>query len=73
MYALRPEGASFAVLWTAEVEGYLDGASPAIGPEGGLYFGSSARLDRDAVLEPRDVGEEVPGADAIFYGVRDAL
>jgi len=72
MYALRPEGGSFAVLWSTEVQGHLDGASPAIGPEGGLYFGSSAGLSRDAILEPRDANEEVPDSDAIFYGVRDA-
>jgi outer membrane protein assembly factor BamB len=72
MYALRPDGDSFAVLWTADVQGNLDGASPAIGPEGGLYFGSSSPLERDAVLEPRAVGEEVPDSDAIFYGIHDA-
>jgi hypothetical protein len=72
MYALRPDGESFAVLWTADVQGYLDGSSPAIGPEGGLYFGSSSPLERDAVLEPRAVGEEVPDSDAIFYGIHDA-
>jgi outer membrane protein assembly factor BamB len=72
MYALRPDAGNFRVLWSIVVEGGIDWASPAIGPDGGLYFGSTAPLGDLDPLEPRPAGAAVPGADAVFYAVRDA-
>jgi len=72
MYALRADPPWFRVLWSVPVTGALDGASPTIGPDGGLYFGASASLRDFDPLEPRPAGENVPGGDAIFYAVRDA-
>jgi outer membrane protein assembly factor BamB len=71
MYALRRRGKSFEVLWSFEVDGQLDWASPAIGPRGGFYFGSSSRLNPVLNAVPRRKDEDVSGADPIFYGIRD--
>jgi outer membrane protein assembly factor BamB len=72
MYALRSEAQGFRVLWSVPVTGALGGASPAIGPDGGLYFGTSAWLQRFDPLEPQPAGRNISGGDAIFYAVRDA-
>lgn len=43
MYAVRDNAAAgFSALWQYEIEGQLDWAPPAIGTNGGLYFGTSA-------------------------------
>jgi outer membrane protein assembly factor BamB len=72
MYALRPDAGSFRVLWSVAIEGSIDWASPAIGPDGGLYFGSTAPLGGLDLLEPRPAGAAAPAADAVFYAVRDS-
>ncbi len=76
IYALRPLDDRFEVLWSISVEGNLDRASPAIGPEGGIYFGSTSRYTPGHVFStyinatPQD--EDIPDADPIFYGVMDS-
>jgi outer membrane protein assembly factor BamB len=71
MYALRFTGGRFEVLWSREVQHQIDWASPAIGPTGGLYFGSSATSNPLTVLLPPAAGEDLPNAHPIFYGVSD--
>ncbi|MEZ4473181.1 MAG: hypothetical protein R3F60_20830 [bacterium] len=44
MYALRRVGDGFEVLGALRVDGQLDWAHPALGADGGLYFGSSDRF-----------------------------
>ncbi|MCZ7646281.1 MAG: PQQ-like beta-propeller repeat protein [Planctomycetota bacterium] len=71
MYALRVQGAAFEVLWSLEVQDQLDWASPALGPDGGLFFGSSAAIHALAHVLPHAPDEDVPNADPIFYGVHE--
>ena len=71
MYALQPKDDTFKVLWSVEVDGQIDWASPAIGPDGGVFFGSSDRLRGFAFPLPKLPGAKVKDADPIFYGVRD--
>lgn len=71
MYALVPRDDGFDVLWSHEVDGQIDWASPAIGPDGGLYFGSSDTLRGLGFIHAYAVGEDVPDADPVFYGIRD--
>lgn len=71
MYCLKHDGTKFHVLWSHEVDGNIHWASPAIGADGGVYFGSSARLNPIATIMPHPQHMDVPNADPIFYGVRD--
>jgi outer membrane protein assembly factor BamB len=71
MYCLRPSGKGFDVIWSAESECELDWASPAIGPDGGIYFGSTSRMPYIFQAIPRSVRENVRNADAMFYGIHD--
>lgn len=79
MYALRhvfdsKEG-HFEVVWSVQVENQIDWASPAIGPDGGIYFGSTDVFGAADVLSnflnPKPVGHDLKDADPIFYGVLD--
>lgn len=65
--ALKP---GFEVAWSFEVDHQLGWASPAIGPDGGLYFGSSDTLGLGQILA-RGGAEDVKDADPVFYGVHD--
>ena len=69
MYALRHRGKSFEVIWSYEVDGQIDWASPAIGPNGGLYFGSSDRTGHGLSLFPPAARQDVRDADPVFYGI----
>ena len=71
MYCLRPQGSGFEVLWSFEVERQIDWASPAIGPEGGLYFGSSSEFSTLKQALPFAPDLDLPDADPVFYGIRD--
>lgn len=71
MYALRSGEGGFTVLWSKEVEGQLDWASPALGPKGELFFGSSSAFGPIEHSIPRPADARIPKADCKFYGVRD--
>lgn len=75
MYCLKREGAEFKVLWSLEVDSNIDWASPAIGPEGGIYFGSTSRFSAGEVfsnyISPQAPKQDVRDADPVFYGVMD--
>ncbi|MEM9414275.1 MAG: PQQ-binding-like beta-propeller repeat protein [Planctomycetota bacterium] len=71
MYALIPRDDRFDVLWSYEVAGQIDWASPAIGPDGGLYFGSSDSLRGLGFLVTRQPHEDVADADPVFYGIHE--
>lgn len=70
MYALRPENGGMEVLWSLELDHQIDWGSAAIGPDGGLYFGSSDTIGVAHILA-RGADEDVKDADPAFYGVRD--
>ncbi len=72
MYCLQLENQSFTEKWSMEVEGELDWASPAIGPDGGLYFGSSSSMGAIAEISAYKRDQQVKGADPLFYGVHDS-
>ncbi|HXG22999.1 MAG TPA: PQQ-binding-like beta-propeller repeat protein [Chthonomonadales bacterium] len=71
MYALNFREGKFDVLWSLEVDGQIDWASPAVGPDGGLYFGSTAHFPELAILIPQDPLKKAPGTNAYFYGVHE--
>ena len=54
------------------VDGWLHRSSPAIGPRGGLYYGSTAKLPGHLFTTAWRHGKDVEGADATFYAVRQA-
>ncbi len=70
MYALRPVNGGMEVLWSLELDHQIDWGSPAIGPDGGLYFGSSDTIGVAHILA-RGADEDVKDADPVFFGVRD--
>jgi hypothetical protein len=72
MYALKFGASGFNAIWSKPIKGQLDGASPAIGPDGGLYFGSSDRIGSFKQLNPFRPRQNVADADPVFYGVLDA-
>lgn len=71
MYCIKYNGTKFDVLWSHEVNGNIDWASPAIGPDGGLFFGSSARLNPIASIFPHPMNTDVADADPYFFGIHD--
>lgn len=71
MYCVRLERDRFTKLWSLPIEGQLDWASPAIGPDGGLYFGSTSFYPALAQSFPHGANQDVRGADPIFYGVHE--
>lgn len=76
MYALKRNGDKYSVLWSLQVDDNIDWASPAIGPDGGIYFGSTSGFSAGEVfsnyLRPSAPGQDIRNADPVFYGVRDA-
>lgn len=72
MYCLKQDGPKFTVLWSHEVNGNMHWASPAIGSDGGVYFGSSARLNPLGSIFPHPQNSDVANADPFFYGVHDS-
>ena len=76
MYALKKEGDKYRVLWSLEVDDNLDYASPAIGPDGGIYFGSTSGYAPGDVFsgffKPVQDGSNYNSADPVLYGVHDS-
>lgn len=72
MYALLAKESGFEVVWSLAVGSDIAWSSPAIGPEGGLFFGSAARLSRSDPLQPQLGSGLVKNANPVFYAVRDA-
>jgi outer membrane protein assembly factor BamB len=77
MYALVSREGGLEVLWSLPIAGSLDKASPAIGPKGGLYFGSTADLSKIDPLEPHrpkaliEWGAPGESGGPVFYSVKD--
>lgn len=63
------QAAQFALRWQVEVDGYVEWNHPAIGPDGGLYVGSSSQ-DEQARLPTYEEGETPEGTTAHFYGFK---
>lgn len=59
----------FVLRWHEEVDGYVEWNHPAIGPDGGLYAGSSSR-DEQARTPTYLEGETPEGTTAYFYGFK---
>lgn len=72
MYALKPADHGFEILWSHQVNDQLDWASPAIGPDGGLYFGSSSPLPPLSFIMPHNPKANIANADPVFYGIHDS-
>lgn len=73
MYCIKQSGTSFETIWSCEVDGNIDWASPSIGPDGSLFFGSSARLNPLASIFAHPQGTDIANADPIFYCVHDRV
>jgi outer membrane protein assembly factor BamB len=71
MYALLPKDGGFEVIWSLAVGNNIAWSSPAIGPEGGLFFGSAAQLSRNDPLRPHLGSGLIKHANPIFYAVKD--
>lgn len=69
MVAIRFADGAFRTVWDFEVEGQIDWAPPAIGANGGLYFGTSAPFD--ALIHTRYAapGEVPTNTSPRFYGI----
>ena len=63
------QAAQFALRWQVEVDGYVEWNHPAIGPDGGLYAGSSSQ-DEQARTPTYPEGETPEGTTAHFYGFK---
>jgi outer membrane protein assembly factor BamB len=72
MYALLPSDRGLEVLWSVSVGRNIVWASPSIGPDGGLFFGSATLLSRNDPLRPQAASGQVKDANPVFYSVRDA-
>lgn len=63
------QAARFERLWHFEVEGYIEWTHPAIGPDGGLYAGSSS-LDDQARTPTYEEGTTPEGTTPLFYALK---
>lgn len=61
--------AEFERLWSYEVDGHVEWNHPAIGPDGGLYVGSSVG-EGSPPLESFDVGFVPPNTTPTFYAIK---
>ncbi len=61
--------ARFTRLWNVEVEGLVEWNQPAIGPDGGIYAGSSS-LDEQARGPTYDEGDTPEGTTAYFHALK---
>ena len=75
MYCLRFSNGIFNVLWSRQVDHQIDWASPAIGPDGSVYFGSTDTFSSGEsfmnYVAPKPVGTPVLNSNPGFYCVRD--
>ncbi|MCG8608051.1 T9SS type A sorting domain-containing protein [bacterium] len=58
---------AFQRLWSFEVEGHIEWTHPAIGPDGGIYIGSSVG---DSDLTTYDLGVVPPNSTCKFYALK---
>jgi hypothetical protein len=63
------EAARFERLWHFEVDGYIEWTHPAIGPDGGLYAGSSS-LNDQARTPTYEEGVIPDGTTPLFYALK---
>ena len=70
-FAIRydPQGAAFEHVWNVEVDGYVEWNHPAIGPDGGLYAGSSS-VDETVRTQTHDEGVVPEGSTAYFHALK---
>ncbi len=61
--------ARFDQLWNFEVDGHIEWNHPAIGPDGGLYGGSSS-VDQGVRLVTHDAGTIPPNTTPLFYALK---
>ena len=65
------ESMSFSKVWHYEVDGYVEWNHPAIGPDGGIYGGSSVNLNTDEIRTATyDDGIIPEGSSPLFYALK---
>lgn len=60
----------FSLVWDYEVDGHIEWNHPAIGPDGGIYIGSTTNDFDGADLRIYDWDEVPPSTNGTFYGLR---
>jgi hypothetical protein len=66
-----PTTGVFSRMWSYEVDGYVEWSHPAIGPDGGIYVGSSENEDTDQIRTVTyDEGVIPEGSSPLFYALR---
>lgn len=69
----NPITQQFSKVWNYEVDGYVEWNHPAIGPDGGLYAGSSVGGTGDSIQNAfHPQGTIPPGSSPKFYAIKDA-
>ena len=69
----NPATGQFSRVWSYEVDGYIEWNHPAIGPDGGLYVGSSAGGSGDSIQNAfHPHGAIPPGTSPKFYAIKGA-
>ena len=64
------QAARFTRLWNVQVEGHVEWNHPAIGPDGGLYGGSSS-ADQVVRILTHNNGVIPPNTTPLFYGLKE--
>ena len=66
-----PATAVFSRMWSYEVDGYVEWSHAAIGPDGGIYVGSSENKDTDQIRTVTyDDGVIPEGSSPLFYALK---
>ena len=69
--AYDEDSMSFSKVWHYEVDGYVEWNHPAIGPDGGIYAGSSVNLNTDEIrTSTYDDGVIPEGSTPLFYALK---
>ena len=63
------DAARFDYVWNVEVEGHVEWSHPAIGPDGGLYAGTSSN-DQGVRVITHAPGVIPPNTTPLFYGLK---